>query len=341
MGITTYPVQAPKSYFTAQLTASGSFSIPATTNMIDVLLIGGGAGGAGQTRPSTANSANYVEGGAPGCIMYLTNFGVTPSSAISYTIGTAGAGGVASGTTAATFRGSAGGNTTFGGLVAPGGGVKIGSNGNAAVSYYRGGFGTFGGHSSDFSNNSGIPNSNTATWAGQDPVALGFPQGVPGAFVDYTNYYYNVSTAIASGTYPSMTPGGGFVGASQTSNTNWLGITRSFSRLLGDFTPSSGSSGGIAAGTTSGALPAGWAGGGAYGYGGSAGTTGYVAGGGGGGGGVYGLAANVFAGAGGAAAANSGSGGGGAAGTSGGSGAVQLMNGGAGGSGVIFIGYWA
>lgn len=340
MGITTYPVQAPKSYFTVQLTASGSFSVPATTNMIDVLLIGGGAGGAGQTRPTTANSANYVQGGAPGCIMYITNFGVTPSSAISYTIGTSGAGGVASGTVSATFNGSAGGNTTFGGLVAPGGGVKIGSNGGTAQHYYRGGFGTFSGHNSDFSNNP-QPQSNTATWAGQDPVALGFPQGVPGASVDYTNYYYNTSTQVIGGTYPAMIPGGGGASSSPSQNTNWVGITRSFSRLLGDFTPSSGSSGGIAAGTTSGALPAGWAGGGGYGFGGTAGNTGYVAGYGAGGGAVYGLASSVFAGAGGNAAANSGSGGGGAAGTSGGSGAVQLMNGGAGGSGVIFIGYWA
>jgi hypothetical protein len=343
MGITTYPLQAPKQYVTVQLTASGTFSVPATTTMVDVLLISGGAGGAGTTRPTTASSANYVQGGAPGCVMYIPNFPATPSSTISYTIGTGGAGAVASGTVSASFAGSAGGNTTFGSLVAPGAGVKVGSLGATASTVNRGGFGIYAGYPGSYDNQF-LPASSTATWAGQDPAGLGFPIGLPNAYVAYCDYYvYNTSNA-RNIIYPSHVPG---AAATQTAagdtahQANFVGITKSFSRLLQDFTAPTGSTGTIASGCTSGAIPSGWNGNGGYGNGGGASTQGFATGYGAGGGGVYGLVANAHNGAGGAAAANSGSGGGGAAATSGGAGAVVLSNGGAGGSGVIFLGYWA
>jgi hypothetical protein len=339
MGITTYPVQAPKTYVTAQLTASGTWSVPATTTQVDVIVIGGGSGGDGIATGSGASANVAGNAGAPGCYMYVPNYPVTPSSTVSYTIGTGGAGGVGSGTTAATFAGSVGGNTTFGGLVAPGAGVKIGSRGGSTTVRYRGGFGIYGaGLGVDFGNNY-LGNFSTATWATLDPNILGFPFGVPGAVVHYTDFNGNNASNIVSSIYPSQLPGGNVASDYEIS---YIGIGKTFNRILNDFTAPTGTAGGAYAGNTAGATPSGWNGAGGSGSGSStSGQTGVLSGYGGGGGGVVGGNVNSAQ-PGGIAATNSGAGGGGAHGRCASAGmANSTANGGAGGSGVIFLGYWA
>jgi len=336
MALSTIPAPSGLTYRTVQLTSSGSWSVPSTTTMVDVLLIGAGSGGEGSACAATNGVGVEGKGGTPGCLMYVPNYPVTPSGTVSYTIGTAGTAGVGSGTSNATFAGGAGGNTTFGGLVAPGGGAKIGSLGGAANRYQRGGFGIYGGLS-DTSQNTGTPQVTTANWTAVDPTALGFPYGVPGAYVEYSDYYWRGGTTPYHFNYPAHKPG-----AAYTSTVNnqriWYGVKKTFSKLLIDFTEPTGSAGTVQGGATSGAIISGWNGEGASSSTGSA--TGYAGGCGSGGGATSSTSANASY-AGGAAATNSGAGGGGSAACAGPSPVSTTANGGAGGSGVIFLGYWA
>jgi hypothetical protein len=341
MGIVQIP--APTSgltYRTVRFTSSGTFSVPSTTTMVDVILIGGGAGGAGACSGTLANGNVGAGHGGAGCFMYVPNYPATPSGTISYTIGTAGAGGVASGTTATDFVGGVGGNTTFGGLVAPGGGAKVGANGSAMQKYQRGGFGVFGSWNS-ISTGQVSQGTSSATWlANSDATALGFPLGVPGAFVSYTDTYVGNSSHSIAAVYPGHIPSGNDSSVATYQN-NFIGVKKSFNRILNDFTEPTGTAGSVATGGTAGAIFSGWNGQGSGGLASSSATTGGIVGYGGGGGGVIGANANLSA-AGGAAATNSGSGGGGGAARAASSSMVnQLANGGAGGSGVIFLGYWA
>jgi hypothetical protein len=308
--------------------------------MVDVILIGAGAGGGGACSGTGANANVGSPGGGAGCFMYVPSYPATPNGTISYTIGTSGAGGVASGTTAAAFNGSAGGNTTFGGLVAPGGGVRIGAQGSTVDYTNKGAFGVF--MHFPYSSNQGgnYLQSTTASYAAYDATALGFPIGVPGAQVQYTDANYNGNANIVASSYPAHGSGGS--GAEMyTNENNHLGVAKTFNRILNDFTATTGTAVTPGTGGTAGATLTGWNGNGAKGVGSSSATTGYIAGYGAGGGGVIGAAANTLS-AGGAAAANSGAGGGGAAARTAATSMVnQLANGGAGGSGVIFLGYWA
>jgi hypothetical protein len=309
--------------------------------MVDVILIGGGAGGGGATSGTASQGNNNGTGGGPGCFMYVPNYPATPSGTISYTIGTAGAGGVASGTTNATFSGGTGGNTTFGGLVAPGGGTKVGSLGVAMSRYQRGGFGIQGHF--DSTSNLTILSGTISSWNAQgDPTASGFPLGVPGAFVSYTDTYSGGASVALGATYPPQGPGGDSNGI-QANQNNPLGVKKSFNRILNDFEEPSGTAGATSTGSSgTGGVLTGWNGIGGQGVSGlTAPAYPAVPGYGAGGGGSFAGNANLTA-AGAAAAVNSGAGGGGGAARAAQTSMVnQLANGGAGGSGVIFLGYWA
>lgn len=349
MGLTTSPVIKPKVYTVQQFTASGTWSVPATTDMVDVFMVGGGAGGGGIGINTYSNNGGGGYGGGPGAIVYVTNYPVTPSSSITYTIGAGGAGGV--GTVVGNNNyvgGAAGGNTIFGSIYAPGGGVKLGTLGQATTTSRRGGWGVYAAKSREMADeysNDSYQNITTATWqASYDPNALGFPLG-PNSFVVYTDFYKGTQSANSGKIYPGDAPGGGNNNSTgQWGQVAFVGVKKGWSRLFANITEPVGTAGGAAnSGLTAQPYSAtgGWGG---YGGGGLELTSnqyGYIYGYGGGGGGTIGntTRANTTT-AGGAAGANSGSGGGGAYVTSANPAVSQTGNGGAGGSGVIIIGYW-
>jgi hypothetical protein len=84
------------------LTSGTSYTTPSNCNAIYVECVGGGGGGGG-TNNNAGGAAGGGGGGGAYCAKY---FSVSPSTAYTYAIGSAGAGGVNGG-------GSSGGNTTF------------------------------------------------------------------------------------------------------------------------------------------------------------------------------------------------------------------------------------
>ena len=92
-------------------TSSGTFSVPSGVSSVDVLVVGGG-GGAGSV---------HSGGGGAGGLVYRPGFSVTPGGTVSVTVGDGG-----SGSTGASGH-SGGQDSTFGTLVAKGGG-KSGTN---------------------------------------------------------------------------------------------------------------------------------------------------------------------------------------------------------------------
>lgn len=88
-------------------TASGTFNVPATVNEVEVLVVAGGGGG---------GSSGGSGGGGAGGVIYKKSHSVTPSTAISVTVGSGGSG---SGGTASNHDGD---NSVFDSLTAIGGG---------------------------------------------------------------------------------------------------------------------------------------------------------------------------------------------------------------------------
>ena len=148
---------------TAVFTSSGTFTLPSGYDsnnplICEVYIQGAGAGGGSGAFNST--QGNGGGGGGAGYCMYLPNLSLTANATV--TIGTGGAGG-ASQTSAPNLGivGTAGGNTSFAGYTAPGGG-RGGSGGTSGGDGSNGGDMTIGtsaivyGGSCDYS---GAPNS--------------------------------------------------------------------------------------------------------------------------------------------------------------------------------------
>jgi hypothetical protein len=97
-------------------TGSGTFSVPSGITAVDVLVVAGGGGG----------GVWVGGGGGAGGLIYRPAFPVTPGGSVSYTVGSGGAGGTATGPTGGTVAsGGKGQNSTFGTLSALGGGVGL------------------------------------------------------------------------------------------------------------------------------------------------------------------------------------------------------------------------
>ena len=319
--------QTYRKYNTVQLTSGTSWTVPATVESIDVLLIGGGQGGAGVSTSATANNANSEVGGAGGAIIFMRDYPVTPGASISYSIGSGGSAGTNPAPTASTRNwGGNGGNTTFGVLVAPGGNSRYGSSTlYTGSNAQRGVFAfdslqTFGGNSARTSSN--------------NFELGGVPVGQPNALV--IGALANTTTSAVPFMYPHMNNSNSF-----QNGLKYTGITKDFHKILAAYTAPTGSAA-TSAELTANTTMSGWGG-----FGGNGTATGapYVAETGYHGAGAPGSINNSTTGSnrasvGGAAATNSGAGGGGSAAITG-SAAVFGAAGSAGGSGVIFIGYWA
>jgi hypothetical protein len=164
------------------LTSGTSYTTPSNCNAIYVECVGGGGGGGG-TNNNSGGAAGGGGGGGAYCAKY---FSVSPSTAYTYAIGSAGAGGVSG-------NGSSGGNTTFtvgATTVTAGGGSGGGggsgdsesgglggsaTNGDLNVPGQSGGFGVYVGGSSWA--RGGLGGNSMFGSGGSDDVARGYGGG--------------------------------------------------------------------------------------------------------------------------------------------------------------------
>jgi hypothetical protein len=103
-------------------TGNGSWVVPAGVNSVEVLVVAGGGSGGGSATDGTASG-----GGGAGGLVHVTNFVVTPGQSIPITVGPGGA------SVSTNVNGNDGGNSTFGSLVATGGGGGAAGNPNETV----------------------------------------------------------------------------------------------------------------------------------------------------------------------------------------------------------------
>jgi hypothetical protein len=314
--------QTYRKYNTVQLTSGTSWTVPATVEMVDVLLIGGGSGGTTRTASGTAGAFTSTSIGPGGAFIYVPNFAVTPGAAIAYSIGAGSNAPAASGSVDVTTYPSAAGNTTFSTLTAPGAMNKLGNYNAWTIGTQTGRRGVIDALVMDGSGTSNASDlyASTNIWS-----TLGFPIGSPGVIASYARA--TSSSAATNSSSPAISIGDA-IGA------NTFGITPGYFKLLEGYT---GPQGGLAtnelATNTAVTRVLGWAGFG----GGSSSTTGtiYSINTAGSGQGVILNSANTAGrgSTGGHAAANSGAGGGGARACSSGASPVQAAVGGNGGSG--------
>jgi len=323
--------QTYRQYYGVQLTSGTSWTVPATVGTIDVIVIGGGQGGDGASTAATANTGANGNGGSAGAIVFVRNYPVTPGAAIAYSIGAGSAGGANPGAVASiTNNGASAGNTTFGSIVAPGGANKVGTY-NAWASLNRRVRGCFdiapGG--TTFSSVAGSASANNYHELAGLPQSLetiafyGKPTTATAAF---DSAYPYALTVQATGVYASA--------------TRREGLSTTFSKLLSLFTAPIG--GTATQELTAGTKFDGWAGIGGSGSHTASPSVNEVT--------YHGAGQGATIDAtptgvnksynGGAAAANTGAGGGGCAARTASTTPVGAA-GGAGGSGTIFIGYWA
>jgi len=323
--------QTYRKYNTVQLTSGTSWTVPATVESLDVLLVGGG--GAATTRTATGTAGQFTGGnaGAGGAILYIPNYPVTPGAAITYSIGAGSNGPAASGVVTTTTYPSAAGNTTFGLLTAPGALNKIGTYTGWTIGTQSQKRGVFDLASYDRGTNSTTDTSyqtSNTTWQLQNFPWWG------GAWI--VGEIANGASSCQMFEHPAN-----YLGTVNTQQ-NYVGFKSGGIKLLEGATASQG---GLAtnelATNTVGTRTAGWAG---FGDGGTntTGTVYSIPGFGAGQGVVMNNSNTAGRGStGGHAAANSGAGGGAGRACSSGATPIQAGIGGNGGSGVIFIGYWA
>lgn len=111
-------------------TSSGTFNVPLTVTVVDVLIVAGGGGG-GSTGSSSSDGAG---GGGAGGVLYIQGMAVTPGAALPVIIGAGGAGVTAT-------NGLNGSNSSFNGAIAIGGGGGGGGTTTPTLSGQYGGSG--------------------------------------------------------------------------------------------------------------------------------------------------------------------------------------------------------
>lgn len=326
MGLTTIPAVFGKQYTSTLITASGTYTVPASTDgYLDIWAVGGGGGGGRESNGATGSAAG---GGAPGVVNYLAKMPVTAGTVLTITIGGGG-----NGRTTANGFGSNGSNTTISGFAnsgvitsygGKGGASSTGSNTtNDQVSEYYGFTPIFDSGANAYS----IPVAQ---------IAIGFNGSF--TYAQPNNCNYAGATSFSRYGYggreflKNNPPTGATYSTSAGFFSDWGVVNFPLAYLHATQGSSGGTSQGAGGSSTANTRFAGQGGNGHYGT--SAGGSG-VGGGGGGGGGSN---AASTAGAGGNASTNSGAGGGGGGG---GNNASSISgNGGNGGSGFVIISGW-
>jgi hypothetical protein len=227
-------------YTVHTFTGSATFT-PSFNGQVEVLITaGGGSGAAGW------GNGGGMGGGGAGGLLYASSFGVSQGTGITVTIGAGGAG--TTGTTQAgktgNLRGNPGSNSSFGGLIAIGGGGGAGDGATTAT--MSGGSGGGGGYSSigtggsgtpgqgnnggNHSNNNGFP-SNYCGGGGGGAGAVGTPGttaggnggvGLPYSISGFSTYY---AGGGGGGTFATTGPGGAGVGGLGGGGNGGLGNT--------------------------------------------------------------------------------------------------------------------
>ena len=196
-----------KNLSSEEFTASGTFNVPAGVTLVWITGCGaGGGGGAGYS-----NSVGHGGGGGGAgehAIRHPVH--VTPSAAISVTIGAGGAGGVATGSTSTTTSGGDGGDTLFGTLarLQGGGGGQRGTDSDGD-SYNGEGGGVGGGYTlqSDATTDENIPWANIT---GTETIVGGAAgQRVNSNYPDSPNYWGYMGGEYGPGTLRTSIDDGG------------------------------------------------------------------------------------------------------------------------------------
>ena len=282
-------------YVYAQLSGSGTWSVPAGVDTAEVLIVAGGASG---TKSQNVGSG----GGGAGGIVYKSSYTFTStdkSSGIAYSVG-AGGNGVGSSTHSLPYDGgfNNGENTTFaisgGTITAKGGGGGGGYGGNSP--HYGGNSVTPGFSQSYFAAAAGGSGGGGA-W--NDLTGASSNQGTFSGWTSYGNAGGTFNTAGSGGYSGAGGGGAGGAGNGSTRNTAGAGgVGQEFSNFS-SYGDSGWFGGGGAGGQVGGTRAAGGQGGGGQGANGSSGINYYsgedatdTTGGGGGGAGVNGSYGN-------------------------------------------------
>ena len=260
--LTDFAPYVPKMKLQGTYTSSQTVTLPAGTQYVFALVIGGGGGG-------QSNASTYGSGGGAGGI----NWGLFPTfgmSSLNITVGAGGTGGASGGTNS----GNKGGDSSAGGIIAGGGGGGVtgpSSTSGSRMAFYGGAnkpINYLNSYTSlDLPSMWGFPNAiNCSKGTGLGDLFWQWGTGAAGATYLHTDSTFNQVTA---NTNPLIGNGGG-LGVT----TNAIGAGESSQYYTGGAT-ASGSGGG-----------AGWLANGSA----SSGTTGGNGGNGGGGGGGSGAA---------------------------------------------------
>lgn len=205
---------------TQTFNSSGTFNVPATVSEVFVKMISGGGGAA------EGGFANGSAGGNGGNFFHGP-ISVTPSAAITVTIGGGGSGGNAP-ASSTVGAGTIGGTTSFGALSIPGGQPAVGGTSNiqpghvfqAGANTGRGGFGianlTL--HPSGFNNGQGV-----GAFAGGGGGGLSPGGGGGGATIFGAGAPGGVGTASNGANGSANTGGGGGGGSGGANNTGGSG----------------------------------------------------------------------------------------------------------------------
>ena len=153
-------------YSIAAFTTDGKFSVPPGVSEVSVLVVGGGGGGG---RSATPNASG---GGGAGALVWEEVYGVTPGALINVTVGNGGTAGSGSSTAA-----TPGGSSSFGPLVAAGGG----RGGQNDTGLYDGGDGGSGGGSASTGGAGGSGTAGMDGGSGQSAAGGGAGGGGAGS----------------------------------------------------------------------------------------------------------------------------------------------------------------
>ena len=202
--LTAHAPQHADSYFTS----SGTYTVPAWAERVDVTCIGGGGGGSARIGDAEGGC-----GGASGYISHGLGVAATPGTAVAVTVGAGGARGLESAPYGDKSRsGVDGGASSFGSLHAAGGGQRGIVHSPDVPEYHRGGNGGAGGGGGGRATNAASVIS-TRGGGGYNTSGGGYGNGTYGVSGGGGGGYKGTSGGSGSGGNWGATPTNGGTGA--------------------------------------------------------------------------------------------------------------------------------